>query len=54
MISYISLRHLAAVVLYSGRILRFLERSLRTKKQLTITANVNRDLIVLELKKNLL
>jgi len=32
MIAYISLRHLAAVVLYSGHILHFLERSLRTKK----------------------
>ena len=40
------LRHLAAVVLYKGHRLRFLERSLRTKKQLRITANTNRYILI--------
>jgi hypothetical protein len=40
------LRYLAAVVLYNGQRLRFLERSLRTKKQLRITANTSRYILI--------
>jgi len=47
MIAYIIVRHFAAVVLYNRHSLRFLERSLRAKKQLTITLNINRYLFVL-------